>query len=401
MNILFLSISQIISDIDNRGIYPDLLRKFAAEGHEVYIVCPFERRLNKKTAYTQNNNIHTLGVQTLNITKSNVIEKGIGTILIEHQYKIAINKYLKNTRFDLILYSTPPITFHNIVKYYKNKYRCITYLMLKDIFPQNAIDLGLMKKKSPIYKYFRKKEEELYKISDYIGCMSPANVNYLIDNNAYLNKSKIEVCPNSIEVSEIIKRAEKLSLYLKYNIPINSILLIYGGNIGIGQGIDFIISVLDSNKNRDDIFFLIIGKGNAYKKLENWMSSAKPLNAALHPFIPQNDFNDLLTISDIGLIFLDSRFTIPNIPSRLLSYLDNELPVLMATDDNTDLGSIAEENKFGFWVKSDDTDKFNIKMETLIKDKTLRKSMGLIGKSFLKNNYSVDNSYNTIIAHFK
>jgi glycosyltransferase involved in cell wall biosynthesis len=401
MKVLFLSISTAVSNLNNKGIYPDLLRKFAAEGHEVYIVCPFERRLNKKTDYIQNNNIHTLGVQTLNITKSNVIEKGIGTILIEHQFKRAITKYLNEIKFDLVLYSTPPITFYSVIKYLKEKCGAKTYLLLKDIFPQNAVDLGLIRPKGFLHNYFRKKETELYKISDFIGCMSPANVNYLIDNNTYLNESKIEVCPNSIEVSEFINRADKLSLFRKYNIPINSILLIYGGNIGIGQGIDFIINVLDSNKKRNDIFFLIIGKGNAYKKLENWFNSVKPINAALHPFIPQNDFNDLLTVSDIGLIFLDCRFTIPNIPSRLLSYLDNELPVLMATDENTDLGSIAEENKFGFWVKSDDIDKFNTKMETLISDTTLRKPMGLIGKSYLKNNYSVDNSYNTIIAHFK
>jgi hypothetical protein len=101
LNILFLTLSQIISDISSRGIYPDLLRKFAEEGHHVYIVCPFERKNNKSTSLISKDNIHILGVRTLNITKTNVVEKGIGTILIEYQYLGAINQYFKNKHFFL------------------------------------------------------------------------------------------------------------------------------------------------------------------------------------------------------------------------------------------------------------------------------------------------------------
>ena len=86
MNILFLSISSAVSDINNRGIYPDLIRLFATNNHGVYIVCPSERRFKKQTNYSITNNIHTLEVKTLNITKSSFLEKGIATLLIQYQY---------------------------------------------------------------------------------------------------------------------------------------------------------------------------------------------------------------------------------------------------------------------------------------------------------------------------
>ena len=101
----------------------------------------------------------------------------------------------------------------------------------------------------------------------------------------------------------------------------------------------------------------------------------------------------------VGLIFLDHRFTIPNYPLRLLSYLENKMPIICATDVNTDIGRIAEENGYGYWCESVKPDDF-----TALIDKMLvsdRKEMGQKGYQFLKENYIVEHTYNAIIKHVK
>src|SRR5699024_8531098 len=145
-----------------------------------------------------------------NITKTSFLEKGISTLLLEYQYIKAIKKYLYLESFDLILYSTPPITFNSVIKYIKKRDNALSYLLLKDIFPQNEVDLGLFKKHSIINMYFRYKEKQLYRNSDAIGCMSKANVNYIIKNNK-IKKEKIEVNPNSVQIIEY----KELDLALK------------------------------------------------------------------------------------------------------------------------------------------------------------------------------------------
>lgn len=136
-----------ITDISRRGIYTDLMRKFRDEGHNVYIVAPRERSFGQPTELIETDGAHILGVKTLNLQKTSVIEKGIGQVLVEGQYKRAIKKYLKGIKLDLILYSTPPITFPKVIKYLKQSNpNAKTYLLLKDIFPQNAVDIGMMKK---------------------------------------------------------------------------------------------------------------------------------------------------------------------------------------------------------------------------------------------------------------
>ena len=418
MNLIFLTLAHI-SDINQRGIYNDLMRKFRDEGHNVYIVTAAERKLGKETSLAVSHGVKILNVKTLNVQKTSIVEKGIGTLLMENQFKAAIKKYLGNVKFDLITYSTPPITFTNVVKYLKRKNpQAISYLQLKDIFPQNAVDIGMMSKtgiKGLLYKFFRKKEQALYKASDFIGCMSPANVNFVLEHNPEIDATRVEVAPNSIEApcppkgenceneSEddkvLRENNERYYIRKKYNLPIDKPIFIYGGNLGKPQGIDYLVKCLDANKNRKDCYFVVVGSGTEYPRLEAWYNANLNLNVKLMKGLPKADYDLLVRSCDAGLIFLDHRFTIPNYPSRLLSYLENKMPVLCATDVNTDIGKIAEENGYGYWCESVKPEDF-----TALVDKMLasdRKAMGERGYEFLKQNYLVENTYNAIMRHLK
>jgi len=378
------------------------MRKFRDEGHEVYIVSPRERQFHVATNLSDQDGVHILGVKTLNVQKTNVIEKGLGQVSIEFLFKKAIKKYFKGITFDLVLYSTPPITFSGIIKNIKKNHSAKSYLLLKDIFPQDAVDLEMLKSYGILYHYFRRKEKKLYSLSDYIGCMSPANVKFLLEHNPDISMDKVEVCPNSIklEPSSEIKEEDKLIIRLRLGIPANAIIFVYGGNLGKPQGVEFLLQVLASNANKNDRFFVIVGSGTEFSRMQSWFDINQPINAKLIPGLPKNKYNELIKVCDVGMIFLDPRFTIPNYPSRLLSYLENKMPILAATDSNTDIGKIAEENGYGFWAISGDLDKFNSYIDKFSSNKELVPEMGLKGYEFLKNNYTVDKTYQIIMQHF-
>ena len=188
MNILFLSIGRL-NNIEDRGIYTDLLREFRNNGHKVYVVSAREKRLNLPTEYVSEQGVNFLRVRIGNITKTNMVEKGISTIRIESLFLKAIKEYLSNVKFDLIIYSSPPITFEKVIRFIKNRYNASSYLLLKDIFPQNAIDLNMFSKRNPIYWYF--KIRKLYQNSDMIGCMSQANVEFVLKNNPEISSDNV------------------------------------------------------------------------------------------------------------------------------------------------------------------------------------------------------------------
>ena len=427
--------------VENRGIYEDLMRKFRNEGHQVFIVTPRERRSGEHTNLTEVDGVKILGVRTLNLQKTSVIEKGVGQVLVESQFKNAIKKHLAGQTFDLILYSTPPITFPKVIAYLKRRNpQARTYLLLKDIFPQNAVDLGMMSKdgvKGLLYRFFRKKEKRLYGLSDFIGCMSPANVEYVLKHNPEIERQRVEVAPNSVEAPCSPKREKSKdeapcppkgekskdeerspsrgsgAIREKYGLPTDRPIFIYGGNLGKPQGIPFLISCLEQNKHRTDCHFVVIGNGTEYQKLADWYKlqmtnpdvqpsqaenpQQQQLSVTVMKGLPKEDYDQLAKACDVGMIFLDHRFTIPNYPSRLLAYLENSMPVVCCTDPNTDVGRLAEENGYGYWCESKNPADFtHIVNRMLASD---REAMGQRGYQFLQDNYTVDKCYDIIMKH--
>lgn len=399
MNVLFLSLTSY-DTFEKHNIYTDLLREFKRNGHKVYAVCPVQRRTNKPTALIEEGNASILQVRTGNITRANLIEKGISTMLIGKQFIQAIKKYYKGVTFDLILYPTPPITLESVVRYYKKKDKAQTYLMLKDIFPQNAVDIGMMRKtglKGVLYKFFRRKEKKLYEISDRIGCMSQANVDYVLKHNPEIDPAKVEICANSIEPLDMtVSAEERTALREKYGIPQDKNVFVYGGNLGRPQGIPFLIECLRAEKENKDAFFLVVGDGTEYGKLAVFVETENPANMKLLKRLPKEDYDRLVAACDVGLIFLDHRFTIPNFPSRLLAYMQAGLPVLAATDPNTDIGKVIVEAGFGWWCESNDVVAFRAAVaDAVAADAQAMKEKEI---AFLYENYTVQKAYKTIMG---
>lgn len=402
MNILFLSLLDFDS-LDERNIYTDLLKTFVKNGHFVYVVSPVEKGHNQRKHYINKDNIFIFKPKIWKTQKTNLIKKGISLLTLEFILKQNVKKFTSDKKFDLILYTTPPITFFSVVKYLKKKDNAKTYLMLKDIFPQNAVDLGMLGKrgiKGIIYRYFRNKEKKLYKVSDYIGCLSQANIEFLRNHNPELENKLIEVCPNSIIPSEV-KLVDKNSIRKQFKIPENTITYIYGGNLGKPQDIDFIIKCLKKNMDMDDRYFVICGNGTDYNKLERFIIEYSPKNIKLINGLPKAQYDVLVSACDIGLIFLDHRFTIPNFPSRLLTYMEYFMPILACTDSSTDLGRIIKSKSLGWWCESTDANEFLDVVSSIGSKKEQIEVYGRNARQYLLDNYTAEQTYQTIIRHFQ
>ena len=111
MKIIFLTLVKI-QNIEERGIYSDLLRKFRDEGHDVFIVSPLERRYKKPTVLINKGKVKLLNVKTFNVQKVNVIEKGNNYQASEEDLK-----YFKDT-FETLVFKKD---FSNIFKLEKIK----------------------------------------------------------------------------------------------------------------------------------------------------------------------------------------------------------------------------------------------------------------------------------------
>lgn len=397
MKILFIS-SDYPRPEKGSNIYTDLAEALNNNNHAVKVVVAEEKKKIDNTELFEENGIPVLRVKTGNLYEVGFIEKTLTFLTISRDLKKGINKYFSNEHFDLILFQSPPVTFHKVVKWAMNKYKAKSYLMMKDIFPQNGVDIGLYTKCSPVYWFFRSHEKKLYKTSSKIGCMSPKNISYLVENNKYLDKNKFEIFGNTVKVSEQknITNEKRDSIRKKYGIAKDDVVAIFGGNFGKPQGLDFLLEVLDEYKYAKKLKFILIGRGTEKNRIFQEIREKDYTNVFTYDFIPRKDYENLTRTCDIGLIFLDKRFTIPNYPSKTLSYLECSLPIMAAIDKSTDYGKMLETVDCGFWVENGNMKAFKNKFDKLVGNKKLRTEMGKNGRIYFEKECNVENSVKII-----
>lgn len=398
MRILFLTLYPF-ENLTDGYIAADLACELIKKNINLTVITPTLNVKERKSKIIIKDDYKHIYIASGPIQKVNPIKKALGLFKLD----LLTIKYLKlEKQYDLIITMVSHCAFYSAVKYLKKRDNCIIYNLVKDIFPDNVVDLKLLKNNSIIYKKLKRKEQRYYKISDYLGVLSPANKNYLLAHNPFLIKEKVEINPNSIIPRDLlISDQEKKDIMRNFNIPNDKVILLYGGNLGIPQGIDFLLDCMLENEKQESGFFLIIGDGTEYEKIESFINKYKLKNSALYHSVKQDLFRKITSIADIGLVFLNKNFTVPNFPSRMLSYMEVRKPILFAVDSATDCGIIAEENNFGFNCLNGDLDCFFNVLKKLINNNILRNDYGNNAYNYLCKEFTAKKSVEIILSHLE
>ncbi len=388
MKILFLMIAYP-NVTENSNMFTDLASEFVSNGQEVYIVVangPATSSFNKEDGS------NVLRVKTMKLFNNSFIKKGLANIILPYQVNRAIRKFLNGIHFEKIILSTPPITYLKTLKKLRREFNAGIYLILRDIFPQNAIDLDILKNPFLI-TMFRRNERELYKLCDHIGCMSDGNITYISEHNPEINKNKLHLLPNWKKINEFTPPDQ--SLKNKFGLD-NKFIALYGGNFGKPQKAEFILDLAREMSVHDDVIFLFIGEGSEKQRIVGLAAGYGLKNVQFMDPLPRHQYNEVVKFCDIGLVNLSEKFTIPNIPSRTLSYWEAKIPVLAAIDSNTDFGEILSRSGSGLSSITGDIKSYVNNFEKLYADKELREKMGENGYNFFRENCTVGKAYSII-----
>lgn len=397
MNILFISIAWPAPG--NQNLYSNLMDEFVLHGHSVSVAATHHENAQSERDLTEENGISVLRIHSGKIMKTSYLKKAIVLLTLGGKLKKAIYRNFGNERFDLIIAPTPPITLSVLYKKLKRKYQASFYLLLKDIWPQDAVDQNVFKKHSIPWIYFRLFEKRLYKVADYIGTMSPLGAKYIRSKNSFIPLHKVEVCPNSIRPANVISNKSGHEIRDKYGIPRDACVFIFSGNLGVGHGLHFLLEAFQALSDYSGAYFVIGGAGTHYSFLESKLAETSPGNVFLYNWLPREDFEKILTTSDVGLILLN-KYTSPQFPSRLLSYLEYSKAVLCAVNDRTDIGTIVEQEGCGRTVNHGDLESFLDAVRFLSEHPEERKRMGENSRNLIMDRYTVSHSYKIIMNHF-
>lgn len=390
MRVLFLMFA--FPDMNKSfNMYTTLVEEFVCNGHDVVVLAPG----SGLTGIYLEGKIPVLRVKTFPIKNVPNYLKGISNLLLPYQFGQALKRFYRDKVFDLIITPTPPITLVDLAAKLKKKFRAKSYLILRDIFPQNAVDLGFIKKEGLLHRFFRNKENKLYREADSIGCMSPGNIEYILRHNPGVPQKKLHELKNFQKPYGGFG-SDFDAMKVKYGLK-DKFVIVFGGNMGKPQQLENVLKLASSAMIYPDVVFLLLGEGVQMDRIALLIKEQGLKNIIINKTIPKQEYQDLLSTCDIGLISLHEDFTIPNIPSKALDYFNVGIPVLASLDRATDFGQILDNEEVGFWSLAGDHENFFKNFEKIYQGKELRQQMSAKGRAYFLNNLTPEIAYQTII----
>lgn len=339
----------------------DLAREFLAMEHEPIVLTPSED-FAEGGRVDVIDGVTVYRLATLKIENVNLLQRSIAEILMPLTMFFSLYRTgLVIKDFKGIVWYSPSIFFGPIVWYMKFLSKAKGYLILRDMFPEWAVDLALMKK-GPGYYFFKSVAAFQYFVANSIGVQSDSNLHYL--SSWATHSRRIEVLSNWLAPSK--PNNEKFSLDLSK--LCGRKLFVYIGNMGIAQGMEMLINLADSLKDRSDLGFVFVGRGSEKNNLIRLSETLGLDNILFHDEIPSDHVRTLLDYCDVGLLALDPRHNSHNIPGKFLAYVEAGLPVLARLNAGTDLCKIMEEHDVGAFYSGSCVRTFSETALTLVDD---------------------------------
>jgi glycosyltransferase involved in cell wall biosynthesis len=243
--------------------------------------------------------------------------------------------------WDGVVWYSPTIFLGPVARALKRAGACRSYLIIRDIFPDWAVDMGLMGKGLP-YRFFKAIEKMQYDVADVIGVQTAGNLKYF-ETRADEKGQQIEVLENWLGVPQ--EKACRISV--ENTSLAGRKIFVYAGNMGVAQGLDIIIDLALRMTKRRDIGFLFVGRGSDVRKLRLRAESLQLDNILFHDEIDSDEISSLYKQCHVGIVALDRRHKTHNIPGKFLTYMQAGLPVFAVINPGNDLEGLIKNAGVG------------------------------------------------------
>lgn len=319
----------------------DLSIELVRQGHEVtmlvasyLITAPWEIELS--------HGVRVVRLRTPQTTDLGYIRRTLGEFLMPLCMLLRLRMSpLRDEKWDGVVWYSPTIFLGLVAGAIKSASNCRAYLIIRDIFPEWAADMGLMGRGLP-FRVFKAIANYQYSVADVIGIQTSGNFTYFTDWVKRPNR-RIEVLQNWLTnrpASDCVISVDRSPLA-------GRMIFVYAGNMGVAQGMDILLDLAERLVQRQDVGFLFVGRGSDVQRLRVDVKQRGLDNVLFFDEIDPDEIPGLYLQCHVGLVALDPRHKSHNIPGKFLSYMQAGLPVLARVNAGNDLVDLIATEKVG------------------------------------------------------
>ncbi len=370
----------------------DLSREFGRQGHHLLVMLPAAEQV-EPWLLEKVEGVQVLRLRAPRMKDVSYVRRTIAEFLMPFFMRWNLKKSpLADEHWDGVIWYSPSIFHGPLVSGLKKVSGCKGYLIVRDIFPEWAVDMGLMGRGLP-YRFFDAIAHYQYSVADVIGVQTPGNRGYfdhwrqqpgrnleVLQN--WLDKPAQERCP--IRVNETALAGRKV--------------FVYAGNMGIAQGMDILLDLAEKLRHRTDVGFFFVGRGSDSSRLKASAKDRKLDNVLFYDEIHPDEIPNLYSQCSAGVVALDPRHKSHNIPGKFLTYMQSGLPVLANVNPGNDLAEIVRSEDVGQVCETNQVDDLLQMVENLLKQIVVDPYLSSRCLNLFQRKFAVDKAVRQIVA---
>jgi glycosyltransferase involved in cell wall biosynthesis len=329
----------------------DLAREFARQGHALTVLLPSQDQ-QEPWRLECFDGVQVLRLKAPRTKDIGYVRRTLGELVMPFAMLRRLRKSpLANERWDGVVWYAPSI-FHGPLAYaLKKSSGCNSYLIIRDIFPEWAADMGLMGRRGLPYRFFNAVARYQYSVADVIGVQTLGNKGYF-DRWQLKPGRQLEVLQNWLDKLT----QTRCSIRLNDTPLAGRKVFVYAGNMGVAQGMDILLDLAGKLSSRSDVGFLFVGRGSDAARLKATAQARQLANVVFFDEIHPDEIPDLYSQCSAGIVALDPRHKSHNIPGKFLTYMQSGLPVLASINAGNDLAQMIRDERVGQVCESHQVD---------------------------------------------
>ncbi len=277
----------------------------------------------------------------------------------------------------IIVVSSPSMLPIQAALKWRKKFHSKVLFEVRDIWPLTLMELGGMSKYHPLVAFMRYFEKKAYRSSDKIISLLPGAKSHFI--NGGMAEKKFVYIPNGIDSNISTNFIQPIAHSKK-------VVIGYGGSLGKANALNFLLDAAEALKNRQDIEFILMGKGDDEIHLKE--RAQKLNNVSVLPPVEKRDFLEILQTFDICYLGLraESLFRFGVSPNKLFDYMQAAKPIIYNIDSEN---KPVDEAQCGISVTPGKTQELIAAIETLTAlSQNERFEMGQRGRNFVLEHHT-------------
>ncbi len=367
----------------------ELAQELHHRGHKVTVITTWpEYNLDQSTTQREFSEIETeqeitvLRIKTLPHHNVNYLVRGLSQLLMPLQFLRKLRQYKINP--DAAVIYSPPLPLA-LVGTWLRRSGVRTLLNIQDLFPQNAIDLNILRSPMQI-KFFQALERYAYRTSDIVTVHSEGNRRMLLAQHPEL-EPKLKLLHNWVDIDHHSPGKAFVDFRAKWGITQKHI-AVFAGVMGPSQYLDLILDIASQMQDESDLLFLMVGDGKEKPRLQKLAADRGLNNVRFEGFISREVYPDLLSACSIGLVCLSPQNKTPVVPGKILGHMASGLPVAAFVHTASDAHSLIADAQCGVSADSGDINGCVTAMKKIMARAPEFHRIGQLGKNYAATNFS-------------